>query len=206
MSFESTPFSSAGFASGIMVSWLKPTFGAAVSEMEKLDKKLFEEGLEVRKKLSGESRTVSNAPGAQKKDDALGAFFGCSFLVFLFVAMPIYVFWVAPKWEKSSAVPKPDDPFMVVLANEFPNTSWSSRVVVMHADCLDVYIPKGDFDVIPYPDREAALTRVGKVYGQRTSWYWFSSIRFRDIQTGSTLADYSCNFNSVSLTKAHWWD
>lgn len=171
-------------------------FGAAMSEMEELDKKLFEESLKVRNETGVGAR----------KDDLVGGFFSCSVVVFLFIVMPIYIFWIAPKWEKYSPAPNPDAPFIVALVKELPNASWSNRVVVMHADCLDIYIPKGDFEAIPYPDREAALARVGKVYGQGTTWYWFSSIRFRDIQTGAVLADYSCNFDSVSLTKLHWWD
>lgn len=62
------------------------------------------------------------------------------------------------------------------------------------------YISKKNYMLLPFPDRDEAITRVGKAWCENKGvihWY-MPKVVLRDIQTGEELGCYRCLFGFVS--------
>lgn len=62
------------------------------------------------------------------------------------------------------------------------------------------YISKKNYMLLPYPDRDEAIARVGKAWCENKGvnrWY-MPKVVLRDIQTGEELGCYRCLFGFVS--------
>ncbi len=128
---------------------------------------------------------------------------GCWLVPALLGLWLAYVLAYAPTQASAGAViPKMcflENRLTLVFPNEYP------RIELMEAKNIDIYIHRKEFEAIPYPDRESALRDIGKSWDNFTKWYYFSSVRIRDIQTGKDLATYSCTTGRVSLKSDGWF-
>lgn len=62
------------------------------------------------------------------------------------------------------------------------------------------YISRTKYMSIAYPDREAAITKVGKAWceDKGVNIFYLPKVQIRDIETGDVLGTYRCFFNFVS--------
>ncbi len=125
----------------------------------------------------------------------------CLFTFLACIAWPIYMCWVAPRIKED----KFDLPssMVVEMAVAFPNDGTVTYERRTFGN-LCVYMQKKEFESVPYPEREKVVERIFKTWGEPQPWYWFSGVTIKDIQSGNTLATYSCNYKSASLAK-HWF-
>lgn len=74
------------------------------------------------------------------------------------------------------------------------------RLEVREDYSVYAYISKKNFMLIPFPDRDEAITRVGKAWCENEGviiWY-MPKVVLRDIETGEKLGCYRCLFKFVS--------
>jgi len=69
-----------------------------------------------------------------------------------------------------------------------------------HDNSLVIWLPKSVFEAVAYPDREGMMTTVGggwcaDVRNIDDGWGWFTSVKLRDMRSGSELASYNCALN-----------
>ncbi len=71
----------------------------------------------------------------------------------------------------------------------------------VHRDySVSAYISKKNYMLVPYPDRDKAITSVGRRWCENKGvfrWY-MPKVILRDIQNGEELGSYSCLFKMVS--------
>ena len=75
-----------------------------------------------------------------------------------------------------------------------------------HDNSLVIWLPKSVFETVAYPDREGMMTTVGggwcaHVRNIGDGWGWFTSVKLRDIRSGSELASYNCALNDKWVYK-----
>lgn len=76
----------------------------------------------------------------------------------------------------------------------------TGRLDVRYDYSVLAYISKKNYMVIPYPDRDKAITRIGKAWCENEGvnrWY-MPKVVFRDIQTGEEFGSYRCLFGYAS--------
>lgn len=74
------------------------------------------------------------------------------------------------------------------------------RLEVRRDYSMRAYISKKNYMFVPYPDRDEAITSVGKIWCENKGvfrWY-LPGVILRDIQTGEELSNYSCLFGFVN--------
>ena len=75
------------------------------------------------------------------------------------------------------------------------------RFQVRYDYSVYAYIPKEKYMRIPYPDRDRAITKVGKMWCEgkgAVHWWYLPKVVLRDIHTGEDLASYRCFGEHVS--------
>jgi hypothetical protein len=75
-----------------------------------------------------------------------------------------------------------------------------------HNNSLVNRLPKSAFEAVAYPDREGMMTTVGggwcaDVRNVGDGLVWFTSVKLRDIRSGSELASYNCALNDKWVYK-----
>jgi hypothetical protein len=76
----------------------------------------------------------------------------------------------------------------------------NAKLEVRQDYSVHAYISIKNYMSIPYPDRDAAITKVGKAWCDEKGmniWY-LSKVQIRDIESGDALGTYRCFFNFVS--------
>lgn len=131
------------------------------------------------------------------KDPDAGALWGCALIPATAALWLIYALAYAPRHQ----VTPPNWPskcdIWTALDAAYPGTY--PLVERMGAENVDIYMTRGEFESIPYPDRKDALKAIGRTWDPFTRWYYFSSVQFRDIHSGKVMASYSCNTGGVDL-------
>lgn len=82
----------------------------------------------------------------------------------------------------------------------FLNFNDFGRLEVRADYSVHAYISKKNYMFLPFPDRDEAITRVGKAWCENKGvirWY-MPKVVLRDIQTGEQLGCYRCLFGFVS--------
>ncbi len=76
----------------------------------------------------------------------------------------------------------------------------SARLDVRSDYSVHAYISRSSFLNVPFPDLDAAMTDLGRVWCNRGGLYYLylSKVVLRDIQTGEKLATYRCLYRLVS--------
>jgi hypothetical protein len=64
-------------------------------------------------------------------------------------------------------------------------------------DNLVLYMRREAFQSVDFPDRPTAVRTVGKRWCAGVPWNLMPSVAIRDLQTGESLADYSCVFGDL---------
>jgi len=148
---------------------------------------------------------INNERGNPSKSSPDDGCVSCSVLLGAVVIWFIYILAIAPRWKSDTQELPNNCDILSELIQIYPRGWTETRIERMHGDNIDIFISRKDFESIPYPDRKETITRIGKSWRDFSSWYFFPSVRIRDVRTGEILADYSCTFNSSSLHDSHWW-
>jgi hypothetical protein len=61
---------------------------------------------------------------------------------------------------------------------------------------LDIFINRATFQSVPYPDRDELAAAISDIWCNQVSSVFLPFVRFRDVQTGSTLMTGHCAFQS----------
>ena len=148
--------------------------------------------------------TRSVVPMGQPKIDQTQ---GCGTVLMLGVLASIgwigYSFWYAPSArERLSPVMRADFATLVApvdtaeaavadaLAFELPGALF--RLEEMKAGNVNIFLSRQQFELLPYPDRDESVQRIGAAWCQKVDRAFAPTVRVRDIRTGETLATFSC--------------
>lgn len=81
-----------------------------------------------------------------------------------------------------------------------------ARVQPYRGNNMRIYMKKGEFESVAYPDRAEFVASLGKTWCKNVDSFWFlPSVYIHDIKSGKELASYSCTLRYAAL-KRRWWD
>jgi hypothetical protein len=61
---------------------------------------------------------------------------------------------------------------------------------------LDIFIRRGAFESVPYPDRDELAAAISDIWCNQVSTFLLPAVHFRDVHTGSTLVTRGCALQS----------
>jgi hypothetical protein len=61
---------------------------------------------------------------------------------------------------------------------------------------MDIFINRGAFESVPYPDRDELASAISDIWCNQVSSVLLPAVHFRDVQTGSTLVTRHCVFQA----------
>jgi hypothetical protein len=66
-------------------------------------------------------------------------------------------------------------------------------------DDVDLFLTRKDLETVPFPNRADLFSRLGAAWCSDSERLVFPSVRFKDIRTGATFGDYSCNLSRATV-------
>jgi hypothetical protein len=83
------------------------------------------------------------------------------------------------------------------VRSEFPLSTFELKRT--GSDDLDLFLSRKDVESVPFPDRAELFSRLGLAWCVDSKRLVFPSVRFRDLRTGATFGEYSCNLSKATV-------
>lgn len=127
---------------------------------------------------------------------------GCVIVIlFLLVAAAwVVAVWTLPNYKMnySEEVLHRDSINAVALETRYHLKGSDEPIVLARADDgLDIFISRSSVEAVPFPDRDRVFSVVANKWCANISSPFLPSVRFRDVQTGATLARKLCAFSEL---------
>jgi len=118
-----------------------------------------------------------------------------------FILWLVYVFYSPRQKLENQELETLQRPRRAVNAvlDSWLTSSPEPRVEPRGGNNLEIYLPKGSFESIPYPDREDFVGDIGRAWCDNLGGRYVAlpSVEIRDIRSGESLGRYNCVISAI---------